>query len=166
MYFHAIEEGRESANRNDLERLFSLADLPIPKNLSQLLVYLAGKGKKLNSANGEFSLRRDVRQELDQELRGFRGLAPPFRLEGGSAFDFPGRIFADAKINALLQELKKCYPKECWNACGLLIRIIIERTLDAIDAGVRSKTGLEDKINACRSIMVLSKSLREALGNV
>ncbi len=163
VYFHAVEEGRESVSRNELERLFSLADLPVPKNLPQLLVYLSDKGEKLISANGEFSLRREVRKDVDQEVRGLRGLAAPPKLDGGSAFDFPGRVFSDAKINALLQELKKCYRQECWNACGLLIRIIVERTLEAIDAGVKSKTGLKDKINACRGLTTLSKTLREAL---
>ena len=35
-YFHAIEEGRESVNKNELERLFALAGTPVPKNLKQL----------------------------------------------------------------------------------------------------------------------------------
>src|SRR2546425_2940554 len=162
-YFHAIEEGRESVNKDELERLFQLADVPVPKNLSQLLVYLCGKGQKLINADGEFSLRREVRKEIEQEVRDLRGSAAPPKMDGGSPFDFGNRVFSDVKINALLQELKKCYPQQCWNASGLLIRIIVERTLDSVDALVRAKTGIRDKINACRGLAALSKSLREAL---
>src|ERR1017187_10311567 len=162
-YFHAIEEGRESVNREDMERLFQLANVPVPKNLAQLLAYLCGKGQKLINANGEFSLRREIRKEIDHEIRGLRGSMAPPKVDGGSPFDFAGRSFTDAKVGALLDELRKCYPLGCWNTCGLLIRIIVERTLDTGDAGVKSKTGLRDKINACRGMTVLSKSLREAL---
>jgi len=162
-YFHAIEEARESVNKNELDRLFKLADVPVPKNLPQLLTYLCGKGQRLINANGEFSLRREVRKEIEQEVHGLRGSATPPRLDGGSPFDFAGRVFTDAKVGALLDELKKCYPQECWNACGLLIRIVVERTLDAVDAVIRAKSGLRDKINACRGLGTLSKSLREAL---
>ena len=45
----------------------------------------------------------------------------------------------------------------------MLIRIIVERTLDTIDAAIKAKSGLRDKINACRGLAALSKSLREAL---
>ena len=163
VYFHAFEEARESVNKDELDHLFKLADVPVPKNLSQLLTYLCGKGRKLINGNGEFSLRREVRKEIEQEVRGLRGSTVPPRLDGGSPFDFAGRVFTDAKIGALLGELKKCYPQECWNASGLLIRIIVERTLDAVDNAVKAKSGLRDKINACRGLGALSKSLREAL---
>jgi len=162
-YFYAVEEGHESVNREELETLFRFAGVSTPRNLPQLLAYLSGKGARLINAKGELSLRREVRREIEQEVRRLRGLAAPPKLDGGSPFEFAGRVFSDAKIGALLQELRKCYPQECWNACGLLIRIIVERTLDTIDASVRSKTGLKDKINACRGLTTLSKSLREAL---
>lgn len=163
VYFHAIEEARESANKAELEHLFRFADVPVPKNLSQLLTYLCGRGQKLISADGEFSLRREVRKEIEQEVSSLRGSAAPTKLDGGSPFDFGPRVFTDAKIAALLTELRKCYPQACWNACGLLIRIIIERTLDTVDASVKAKVGLRDKINACRGLGTLSKSTREAL---
>jgi hypothetical protein len=162
-YFHAIEEGRDSVSRDELEHLFQLADVPVPKNLPQLLAYLCDKGQKLINARGEFTLRREVRKEIQQELRDLRGLVVPPKLDGGSPFDFAGRVFADAKVNALLHELRNCYPQECWNACGLLIRIVVERTLDATDSAVKAKFGLKDKINVCRGLTSLSKSLREAL---
>ncbi len=162
-YFHTVEEARESVNRGELEHLFAFAAVPVPDNLPQLLTYLANKGGKLISAKGEFSLRREVRKEIENEVRGLRGSAAPPKLDGGSPFEFTGRAFIDAKVAALLEELKKCYPQECWNACGLLIRIIVERTLDTIDAAVKAKVGLRDKINACKGLTALSKSLREAL---
>jgi hypothetical protein len=162
-YFHTVEEGRESVSKKEIEHLFSLAAVPVPKNLGQLLTYLCGKGKGLISTNAEMYLRREVRQEIEEELRDLRGVSAPPKLDGGSPFDFGSRVFSDAKIDALLRELKKCYPQGCWNACGLLIRIIIERTLDIADEAAKAKTGLKDKINVCRNLSTLSKSLREAL---
>jgi hypothetical protein len=165
-YFHTIEEARESINREELNRLFRLAAVPVPENLPQLLTYLCGKGEKLINAKGEFSLRREVRKEIEQELQGLRGSVAPPKLDGGSPFEFAGRAFTDAKIGALLDELRRCYPQECWNACGLLIRIIVERTMDTVDAAVKAKSGLRDKINACRGLAALSKTLREALDGI
>jgi hypothetical protein len=162
-YFHAMEEGRASVNKNELGRLFALVGTPVPRNLTQLLAYLSTKGKKLIGSNGEFGLRREVSKQIDQRVRELRGSAVPPRIDGGSPFDFAAKVFADAKVAALLQELRKCYPQECWNACGLLIRIIVERTLDSVDASVRGKSGLRDKINACRGLGTLSKSIKEAL---
>jgi hypothetical protein len=158
-----VEEGRESVSKKEIEHLFNLAAVPVPKNLAQLLTYLSGRGKGLIISDGEICLRREVRQEIEEELRGLRGASAPPKLDGGSPFDFGSRVFSDAKIDALLQELKKCYPQECWNACGLLIRIIVERTLDRADEAAKARTGLKDKINVCRNLNTLSKSLREAL---
>jgi hypothetical protein len=162
-YFHAVEEGRESVNRDELANLFRLSSVPIPENLPQLLTYLSGKGKKLINTNGEFSLRREVRKEIEQDLRSRRGSPTPVAHGGSSPFDFGGKTFTDAKIAALLEELKRCYPQECWNSCGLLIRIVIERTLDTTDPAIKGKTGLRDKLNGCRGLTTLSKSLKEAL---
>lgn len=162
-YFHEVEEHRESVNKEELQRLFKFANLPAPKNLPQMLAYLSGKGRKLINDSGEYSLRREVRKEIDEEVRLLRGSATPPKLDGGSPFDFSGRTFSDQKISTLLRELTRTYPQECWNACGLLIRIIVERTLDAADPAVRSKFGLKDKINVCRGLPTLSKTLREAL---
>lgn len=162
-YFHAVEEKRESVRKDELERLFRFAELPVPKNLRQLLTYLSGKGGKLISNHAEYTLRREVRKEIEEEIRQIRGTVAAPKLDGGSPFDFQGRAFSDAKVVALLQELRKCYPQECWNACGLLIRIIVDRTLDAVEPIVKAKVGLKDKINACRGVSALSKSLREAL---
>ncbi len=163
VYFHAIEEARGSINKDELDRLFKLSDVPVPKNLPQLLTYLCGKGEKLINSKGEFSLRREIRKEIEQEARGLRGSVVRPKADGGSPFDFGSRVFTDAKVAALIDELKRSYPQECWNACGLLVRIIVERTLDTVDAGVKAKFGLRDKINGCRNLAALSKSLREAL---
>jgi len=163
VHFHAQEEHRESANRVDLERLFRLAGVALPENFPQLLAYLCKKGGKLLNEDGEYSLRREVRKKIEDEVRVLRGQGAPPRVDGGSPFDFAGRVFTDVKVSALLQEVKRCYGQECWNASGLLIRIIIERTLDSVDAGVKAKTGLRDKTNACRGIASLSKSVKESL---
>jgi hypothetical protein len=163
VYFHAVEERRQSINKAELEGLFEMAELPVPKNLSALLSYLSNKGRKLISNNGEFSLQRDVRKTLEAEVESARGSTSPPKFDGLSPFDFPGKKFTDPKISALLSEVKKCYALKCWNASGLLIRIIIERTLDTVDATIKTRAGLKDKINGSKSITTLSKSVREAL---
>lgn len=163
VYFHTVEEGRGSVSKDELLSLFRMSDVAVPQNLPQLLAYLCGKGKKLNSDEGEFSLRREVRQRIEAEIRKRRDLPPPPPPPGQSPYDFPGRVFTDKKIVALLGELRRCYAQQCWNACGLLMRIIIERTLDTVDETVKSKIGLKDKINRSREIKSLSKSLREGL---
>jgi hypothetical protein len=68
IYFHVVEEGQESANVTDLKLLFRLANVPVPKNLPKLLAYLCGAGAKLISDHGEFTLRREVRRTIEQEL--------------------------------------------------------------------------------------------------
>ena len=69
-------------------------------------MYLCGKGRKLINADGEFSLRREVRKEIEQEVSKFRGSAVPPKLDGGSPFDFGAKVFT-SKIAALLVELRK-----------------------------------------------------------
>lgn len=165
VYFHAVEEGRESVNSGELEHLFNLADLPIPRNLPQLLGYLCGPGAKLINNGGEYRLRREARKELDNQVRKLRGEVIPPKIEPVTTLEFPDRTFTDKKIATLLDELRKCYRLECWNAAGLLIRIIIERTLDSVNDDIKAKNGLKDKINKAREAKI-SKSLKDGLDHL
>jgi hypothetical protein len=63
----------------------------------------------------------------------------------------------------LIDELRRCHAMQCWNACGLMMRIIIERTVDTVDPAVKAKNGLKDKLNKCREITSLGKSVRESI---
>lgn len=166
VYFHAVEEGRESINKEELERLFRLADSPVPTHLARLLMYMSGKGAKLIRNQGEYSLRREVRRELEDELNKLRGVVSLPKRDGNSPFEFEGKKFSDKKIAALLEECRRCWAQQCWNACGLLIRIIVERTLDTVDPTVKAKSGLKDKLNRCREIKTLSKSVRDGLDHL
>jgi hypothetical protein len=164
VYFHTVVEARQTVSRDELEKLFDFAELRIPRNLPKLLAYLCNRGQKLLNKEGEYSLQRQARKDLEQELQEFQGKPAPARMAGGDAFDFPGRTFNDAKVSALLAEARKCYGQECWNACGILTRIIIERTLDSVDPRVKAKQGLKDKINFCVGETTLfSQSVREGL---
>ena len=70
----------------------------------------------------------------------------------------------DKKIYQLGLELNHNFDfKNCWNSCGILMRIILERALDRKSAEVKRKTGLKDKINFCLSNNVFGKSVAEAL---
>jgi hypothetical protein len=162
-YFHSVEEGRESANQSEIEKLFRLADVPVPKNLGQKLGYLSGKGARLISNAGEYGLRREIRRDIENEVRVARGQSAPVVIDENGPFEFKGREFTDTKVAALLDELRRCYATQCWNACGLMMRIIIERTVDTVDPAVKAKNGLKDKLNKCREITSLGKSVRESI---
>lgn len=70
----------------------------------------------------------------------------------------------DNKIYILCSELNQnwIYGK-CFNSCGILMRIIFEKSLDIKNASVKSKFGLKNKINLCQSTNVFGKSISEAL---
>jgi len=146
-YFHTIEDKRESVSTVELGQLFAFADLPRPRNLAKLLAYLCGKGVRLNNNNGEFSLQRDVRQAIDKELQELSGAPPPPKIGAALAFEFAGRVFKDNKVEVLIEEARKCYATECWNACGILMQIVLERTLDSANAQIKATAGLKAKLN-------------------
>src|SRR4051812_45988525 len=77
VYFHTVSLGRETVNRAELEKLFRLASLPVPKNLAQLLGYLCGKAGKLLGNKGEFSLRREVAKAIEEQLSSFTQTPAP-----------------------------------------------------------------------------------------
>jgi hypothetical protein len=165
VYFHTIEEKRETVSQEELESLFGFAELSVPKNLAQTLGYLCGKGKKLRCQSKEYSLERPERLAIQNEVNTLRGTIEPPTIEIDAKFEFPDKTFKDAKIQKLLVEVGKCYALECWNACGILIRIIVERALDALDPAVKAKSGLKDKINFASSApgLPISKSVQEGL---
>src|ERR1700688_3364070 len=151
VYFHTIEEKRETVSQDQLANYFNFAELSAPKTLQQKLGYLCGKGKRLRCSKGEYSLERPIRIEIQEEVNRLRGTVEPPKLALDAKFEFPGRVFKDLKIQRLLQELGKCFSVECWNACGILIRIIVERALDALAPEIKAKAGLKDKINFASS---------------
>ncbi|MGB8886833.1 MAG: hypothetical protein WCC87_08915 [Candidatus Korobacteraceae bacterium] len=167
IYFQAVEEGRESANQAEIESLFRLAGVGVPKNLGQKLGYLCGRGAKLLPPNkGNYELRREVKREIGEEVRSMRGEFAPVVIDDNGPFEFKDRTFTDKKVAALLDELRRCYATQCWNACGLLMRIIIERTVDTVDPAVKAKSGLKDKLNKCREVKSLAKSVRESIDHL
>jgi hypothetical protein len=167
IYFHAVEEGRDSANQGEIEILFRLAGLRVPKNLGQTLGYLCGRGGKLLPPNkGEYELHREVKHKIGEEVRAVRGKPAPIVVNSNGPFEFKGRIFTDKKIATLVDELQRCHATQCWNACGLLMRVVIERTVDSVDPAVKAKSGLKDKLNKRREITILGKSVRESIDHL
>lgn len=70
----------------------------------------------------------------------------------------------DNKIYILGTELNYNWQsKNCWNSCGILMRIILERTLDKKNIKVKQKIGLKNKINLCLSSNIFGKSIKESL---
>jgi hypothetical protein len=67
IYFHAVEEGRESANQEEIESLFRFAGVPVPKHLAQTLGYLCSRGAKL--LRSSVRLPRNFVQSVDSTRR-------------------------------------------------------------------------------------------------
>lgn len=165
IYFHTVEERRETISQNELATLFRFAELRVPRTLQQKLGYLCGKVQRLWCERGEYSLARPVRIAIQGEVNALRGVAAVPRVALDTKFVFPDRAFKDKKIEALLTEAGKCYALECWNACGILMRIVIERALDALDPSIKAKSGLKDKINYASSAsgLPISRSMQDGL---
>jgi len=164
VYFHTVVEGRESVSSTELVRLFDFVEVPTPENLQRLLLYLSRNGRRLLHKAGEYSLRREVRQLITDEIA--RHADAPLSISVGrvAAFEFPGKTFQDSKITTLIEEARRCYATGCWNACGILVRIVLERSLDTVGQSVKSANGLKDKLNYCISNPAgFAKSIVEAL---
>ena len=70
----------------------------------------------------------------------------------------------DKKVYILGIELNQNWQiQDCWNSCGILMRIILERVLDRKDNDIKNKSGLKNKINFCLSSSIFGKSVLEAL---
>jgi hypothetical protein len=70
----------------------------------------------------------------------------------------------DRKVYILGVELNQNWQTQnCWNTCGILMRIILERALDRKDINIKNKSGLKDKINFCLSSKIFGKSVLESL---
>jgi hypothetical protein len=151
VYFHTVVESRGSISRQELEVLFRFVEVPVPANVPQLLTHLTGKGRRLIKDGAEYSLRREVRISISDELNPVTPASAPIPVGTVPAFEFADRKFSDQKIQTLLIEAKRCYATECWNACGILMRIILERTLDSVSPAIKSANGLKDKLNYCVS---------------
>jgi hypothetical protein len=161
VFLHTVEEKRETVSQDEIESLFNFAELSVPKALPQTLGYLCGRGKILRRQGNEYSLERPVRLAIQEEVDHLRGIVVPPAIDIDAIFTFPSKTFKDAKVRKLLEEAGKCHALECWNACGILIRIITERALDALDPAVKAKSGLKDKINYATSApgLPISKSM-------
>jgi hypothetical protein len=164
VYFHTVVEKRATVSLEELETLFGFINVLTPRNLPKILAYMCGQGRRLISSSGEYSLQRQVRQQIDAELEELTGKRKPQKIGPVPAFELTGKTFNDKKVEVLLDEVKKCYALECWNACGILTRIILERTLDSVDPKIKAAGGLKDKLNIGISTAGLfSKSIVETL---
>jgi len=69
----------------------------------------------------------------------------------------------DKKIFVLGFETNVNWQTDCWNACGILMRLILERVLDKKDNRIKQITGLDPKINYCLSNKIFGKTILGAL---
>ena len=167
IYFATEFGGYDSLSQQALQNLFTSACLPVPTNLYQLLRHLYEKERVLTTLD-TYKLTRAEKKKIEVEVRvRLPGAVGPADKEYLTPFDFGDRSFSDIKIKTLLHELSICYSQQCWNASGILMRIIIERTLDSVDPAVKNKSGLRAKLNYCISANGLfSKSLHESLAHL
>jgi hypothetical protein len=69
----------------------------------------------------------------------------------------------DKKIYILASEANMSWQTNCWNSCGILMRIILERVLDRKHQDIRAREGLKSKINFSLSSNLFGKSIKEAI---
>ncbi|MFA6534305.1 MAG: hypothetical protein WCT37_03990 [Patescibacteria group bacterium] len=70
----------------------------------------------------------------------------------------------DNKVYILGKELNQNWDSiNCWNSCGILMRVILERSLDKKGDEIKNKNGLKNKINFCLSSNIFGRSVLEAL---
>lgn len=73
----------------------------------------------------------------------------------------------DKKIYILGVETNQNWKTQnCYNSCGILMRIVLERALDRKDINIKNKIGLKNKINFCLSSNIFGKSVSEALNKL
>lgn len=113
------------------------------KNLRTVL-----KGLKLREING-------IKIYKPKEIKGYtifnNSLLKKIKKEDKKIFQLGSEANYNWKTNF------------CWNSCGILMRIILERTLDRKHPDVKKKTGLKNKINFCLSNNIFGKSVTEAI---
>lgn len=71
----------------------------------------------------------------------------------------------DNKVYVLAREVNTSWETGCWNSCGILMRIILERALDKKRSDLRSE-GLKRKISVSLSDKTFGKSVAEALSKL
>lgn len=162
IYFYTQIDKAPSINMDELKSLFLDADVGVPRNLRQLVAYLLRKRKlfPISPTNWRLNLKekkRIVASLIDISKKG--KIAQP-----ASFLRFNLKVINDKKIKVLLRELAITHKGKCWNASGILIRIILERLLDRKNAKVKAKKGLDNKLNYCISNNNLfGRSIRESL---
>lgn len=96
-------------------------------------------------------------------------MKPPFLKKGGDGRSILSAKLLreirkqDQKIATLGNELNKCWQAESWNACGILMRIILERVIDRKDKQIKTKNGLKNKISHALSGSFFGQSVSGAL---
>lgn len=161
-YFYTQIDNAPSINIDELKSLFIDADLGVPRNLRQLVAYLVKKRKlfPVSPTNWRLNLKEKKRIKTSLFDINQRGRVP----QPASFLKFNLKIINDKKIKVLLKELAIIYKDKCWNASGILIRIILERLLDRKEAKVKARKGLENKLDYCISNNNLfGRSIRECL---
>lgn len=145
--------------------LFSIFNKPTKEREALLYLKKSWANKRLNRKKWLKSLRMILKNLKIRQITG---------IKKGRVSEYQGNyIFSDyllkkikkqdKKISVLGSEANFNWQASCWNACGILMRIILERTLDRKDNKVKQKRGLELKINYCLSNRIFGKSVSDAL---
>lgn len=161
-YFYTQIDKAPSINIDELKSLFIDTDVGVPKNLRQLVAYLLRKHKLFPVSPTNWRLNLKEKKKIAASLV---GISKKEKITQPASFlRFNLKVVNDKKIKVLLKELAITHEDKCWNASGILIRIILERLLDRKDAKVKVKKGLNNKLNYCISNNNLfGRSIRESL---
>jgi len=145
--------------------LFSISDESTKERKALLYLEKSWINKRLNRKKWLKALRIILKSLKTQQITGVKKKKVS-KYQGN--YIFPDYLLKkikkqDKKISVLGFEANFNWQVNCWNACGILMRIILERTLDRKDNKVKQRRGLESKINYCLSNKVFGKSVSDAL---
>jgi len=145
--------------------LFSTLDKPTEEKEALLYLKKSWVNKRLNRKKWLKNLRIALKTLKIQQLAGIK-------QEKISKYQ-ANYIFSDFLLNKIKNQDKKIFvlgseanfnwQANCWNACGILMRIILERVLDRKSNRIKQRRGLEQKINCCLSNKIFGKSVSDAL---
>lgn len=159
-----VKEKAEGWISSYLNYLFIIFDNQIKKRNALLYLEKSYLNKRLNRKKWLKTLRDILKGLKKKQIRGVKKKAGKHL----GNYIFSGSLLGeiktkDKKISILGSETNFNWQVGCWNACGILMRIILERALDRKDKKVKQRRGLERKINYCLSNNIFGKTLSGAL---
>ncbi len=145
--------------------LFDIFDEKTKENTVLLYLRKSWKHERLNKKKWLKNLKIILKGLKNQQIEGLkRKKINKYQEDYIFSSHLLGKIRKqDKKISVLGFEANFNWQTKCWNACGILMRIILERVLDKKDNKLKQITGLDPKINRCLSNKIFGKTILDTL---